>query len=143
MRELRDFYNPNMTAAINGVEYEVECPTAREGLRLRAVFSDPVKAAEVDDLDEINKLFRGKGFDDDGAPSGGLWDELFANGVTWEECLHLGMTALIHYGIGEKPAVSYWESVGKGLTAEPTMARQQSEPKGPVKKPGKKTQTKK
>lgn len=143
MRELRDFYNPNMTASINGTEYEVECPTAREGLRLRALMTDPVKAEQADDLEEINRLFRGKGFDDDGIPSGGLWDELFAGGVSWEECLHLGMTALIHYGIGEKPAVAYWESAGKGLTAEPTTARQQSQPHGPDKKPSRKTRAKK
>lgn len=134
MRELRDFYNPNMTASINGTEFEVECPTAREGLRLRAIFSDPVQANKVDDLEEINRLFRGKGFDEHGVPSGGLWEELFAGGVSWEECLHLGMTALIHYGIGEKPAVAYWESAGKGLTAEPMRARHQSEPKGPTRK---------
>ena len=33
MRELRDFYNPNMTASINGHEYEVPAPSARDGLR--------------------------------------------------------------------------------------------------------------
>ena len=58
MRELRDFYNPNMTASINGHEYEVPAPSARDGLRLRAIMADKERAEKIDDLAEIHKLFR-------------------------------------------------------------------------------------
>ena len=134
MRELRDFYNPNMTASINGHEYEVPAPSAREGLRLRAIMSDPEKAAKIDDLAEIHKMFRGTAFDDDGLPVGGVWDKLWANDVTWGEAVHLGVTAVMYYGIGEKAAVAYWESAGKGLTADPERAVVETEPAGPTPK---------
>lgn len=133
MRELRDFYNPNMTASINGHEYEVPAPSARDGLRLHALFADPEKAAEVNDLAEIHKLFGGTAFEDE-LPVGGLWDELWDHGATWEEATHLGITGLIYYGIGVKAAVAYWESAGKGLTADPIRAATESEPKGPTPK---------
>lgn len=134
MRELRDFYNPNMTASINGHEYEVPAPSAREGLRLRAIMSDPERANKINDLAEIHKLFRGTAFEDDGLPVGGLWDELWENGATWDEATHLGVTAVLYYGIGEKVAVAYWESAGKGLTADPEKAVTETEPKGPTPK---------
>ena len=98
MRELRDFYNPNMTAAINGHEYEVPAPSARDGLRLRSIMSDPAKANNIDDLAEIHKIFRGTAFDDE-LPVGGVWDELWANDVTWPEAIHLGVTAVLYYGL--------------------------------------------
>ncbi len=134
MRELRDFYNPNMTASINGHEYEVPAPSAREGLRLRAMMSDRERANKVNDLAEIHKLFGGTAFEDDGLPVGGLWDELWAHGATWDEATHLGVTAVLYYGIGEKVAVAYWESAGKGWTADPEKAVTETEPKGPTPK---------
>lgn len=133
MRELRDFYNPNMTAAINGHEYEVPAPSARDGLRLRSIMSDPAKANNIDDLAEIHKIFRGTAFDDE-LPVGGVWDELWANDVTWPEAIHLGVTAVLYYGIGEKAAAAYWESAGKGITADPQRAAVENEPKGPTPK---------
>ncbi|WP_297453247.1 hypothetical protein [uncultured Corynebacterium sp.] len=131
MRELRDFYNPNMTASINGTEYEVPAPSAREGLRLHALFADPEKAANAKELDEIHHLFGGTGYEES-LPVGGLWDTLWDDGVTWGEAMHLGMTALVYYGIGEKAAISYWESAGKGLTADPVRATAETEPTGPT-----------
>lgn len=134
MRELRDFYNPNMTASINGTEFEVPAPSARDGLRLRAIMADPDRANKIDDLAEIHKLFGGTAFEESGLPVGGLWDKLWENGVTWDEATHLGITAVLYYGIGEKAGVAYWESAGKGLTADPQRAVVETEPKGPTPK---------
>ena len=81
-----------------------------------------------------DRLFRGTAFEDDGLPVGGLWDELWENEVTWEEATHLGVTAVLYYGINEKAAVAYWESAGKGLTADPQRAVVETDPKGPTPK---------
>ena len=46
MRDLRDFYDPHLYATINGTRFRVDCPTAAEGFKLRAVMADPKRAAE-------------------------------------------------------------------------------------------------
>ena len=48
MRDLRDFYDPHLYATINGTRFRVDCPTAAEGFKLRAVMADPKRAAEID-----------------------------------------------------------------------------------------------
>ena len=141
MRDLRDFYNPNLTATINGHEYTVECPTAAEGVKLRMMMADTEKAAEMNDLEQINKLFKGDSDDPQGLlnsgeiPTGGLWDELWANNVTLPEAMHLGLTAVMYYGIGENVALLHWESAGKGLAATLEAMETEPDPVKPEEKP--------
>ena len=141
MRDLRDFYNPNMTATINGHEFTVECPTAEEGVKLRMVMGDPEKARDLDDFDQINRLFKGdesnnNDMADEGKlPTGGLWDELWAHGVTVPEAFHLGVTAVMYFGIGENVAILHWESLGKGLTATEETKATEPDPAKPEEKP--------
>lgn len=134
MRDLRDFYNPNLTATINGTEFTVPAPTAAEGLHLHMLINDPEKAEQANDFEIINRLFHGdNGNTEDTlkagkAPTGGLWDELWDAGVTFPEALHLGMTAVMYYSVGEDAAVGVWESVGKGITADPVVAEKEPQP---------------
>lgn len=134
MRDLRDFFNPNLTATIGGHEFTVPCPTAAEGLRIRMIMATPEKAKQLNDFEEINRLFHG---DEDNptrinngeAPTGGLWDELWEHDVTYPEAIHLGITAVMYYGIGENVALLHWESLGKGLTATQEEQTNQPAPK--------------
>lgn len=121
MRDLRDFYNPHLTATINGQTFTVECPSAAEGLRLRMWATQPDRVTIGADLIEINKLFRGDPLDPEGqpeVPTGGLWDELWDAGVTWDEAFHLGVTAFMYFSHGEDVAMAHWESAGESPKAE-------------------------
>lgn len=134
MRDLRDFFNPNLVCRINGTEFTVPAPTAEEGLHLHMLINDPDKAAQANDFDIINRLFRGDDTNSDQklaegkVPTGGLWDELWDGGVTFPEAMHLGMTAVMYFSVGEDAAVGVWESVGKGITADPMVAEREPEP---------------
>ena len=82
MRDLRDFYDPHLYATINGTRFRVDCPTAAEGFKLRAVMADPKRAAEMNEIEVINQLFKGELSDDPTEmPTGGLWDEMAEAGV--------------------------------------------------------------
>lgn len=135
MRDLRDFFTPDMTATIGGHTYTVKSPTAHDGLRLAALMNDPERAQkETTDLKEINILFRGDSDDPDALvnegtpPTGGLWDELWENGATFAEAIHLGLTAIMYYALGEAAAEVQWESVGKGEHATTEEAAKEPTP---------------
>lgn len=112
MRDLRDFYDPHLHATINGTRFTVECPNAQDGFKLRAIMADPQLAQGANEITLINQLFKGDELPEDPTqlPTGGLWDEMVAAGVTWPEMLHLGLTAIHYFGLGEEIALRYWES---------------------------------
>ena len=114
MRDLRDFYSPHFSASINGHKFTVECPSAEDGIRLKLMVTNPDKIARDDDLTEINRLFKGDPIEESQftLPTGGLWDELWAAGVTWDEAIHLGTTAFAYFAYGEAAAVVLWEGAG-------------------------------
>lgn len=50
---------------------------------------------------------------DRGEYRGGVWSEMFDNGVRWVQVMRAGQTALLYTGLGEAQAVAYWTG-GKG-----------------------------
>lgn len=124
MRDLRDFYSPHFKATINGTEFEVKCPSAREGVRLQLAMSVPEEAGKLNEVEEINKLFGSK-LDKDGLPTGGLWSELNKAGVTYAEGMHLGTAALMYFGLGEEVAVWFWENGGIAANEDNTPKGQE------------------
>lgn len=116
LEDLRKTFDPSLTAEINGHVFRVEPPTAREGLILRSKFLDVEKVKQLNELEEINRLFRGE-LDENGIPFGGLWDELDAAGVGVEEAIHFGMTAVYYWGVGADFAIEHWQSLGKAQAA--------------------------
>lgn len=140
MRDLRDFYDPHLYATINGVKFRVDCPNAKDGFRLRALMADPKRAAEVNEMETINMLFKGTLSDDPTEmPSGGLWDELADAGVTWPEMIHLGITAIHFYGLGEEVAMRWWNHADNTSEDEGEAGETGKAPAPTKKKPVKKT----
>lgn len=115
--DLHQSYKPGMTATIGKHTYRVEAPSAKDGLRLKLMLSDAEAAAEFDPMAEINTIFGGE-IDADGIPQGGLWDDLDTNGVTLDEAVHLGMTAIHYFAFGAESAREYWGTLGKILGEE-------------------------
>lgn len=109
MRDLREFYDPDLHLPINGVTYTVKCPTAEAGLRIKRHFLDP----ESDPMQEvyiIAELFGAEYDPDSDTMTGGLWDEMNAGGVAYEEIMHVGNTAMAHYGVSPEFGELWWET---------------------------------
>lgn len=135
--DLAKYRNPNLVLTIDGHSYEIPQPNARDGLRIRQLFALEY-LSDATEVEEIMKLLGAKwvpdvktvpvidpatlqpAVDEDGEVvtrsedhgmwSGGLWDEMVANGVSWDDMLHAGRTALVDVGVGRIAAQAYWES---------------------------------
>lgn len=174
--DLAVFHDPNLHLTIRGKKYTIPQPNAKEGLRIRQLFGAQF-LSDATEVEEIMKLLGADWvpeirsaevrdpmtgapvLDDDGKPviaeedhgmwAGGLWDEMVADGVTWDELLHVGRTALIDVGVGRIAAEVHWksgltptlpdaeESEGNSLPAPPAPnreARRAAAKKAPAKK---------
>ena len=99
--------------------------------------ADPKRAAQMNEIEVINKLFKGTLSDDPTEmPTGGLWDEMAKAGVTWPEMLHLGITAVHFYGLGKEVALRWWDSASTETEDNPESGETG---KAPDTKPKKKT----
>ncbi|QMV84096.1 hypothetical protein HW450_06785 [Corynebacterium hindlerae] len=112
LTDLHDFFTPHLTAPIGGHTYTVESPDAETGLYIKKVMNDEELLKTVDDVEIINRLFKGK-INKDGVPKGGLWAELEENNVPFVEQIHLGITAVYFFAYGPEAAKTHWESLGK------------------------------
>lgn len=158
LQELRDFHDPDLVLTIGGKEYRIPQPSASKGLRIRQLFAmqqigddteldhvaNILGAKWVENIVEVPVLHVMTGepiLDDNGEPLiekqdhgeyvGGLWSEMDADGVTWEELMHAGRTALIDIGMGRTVATSHWV---KGLA--PYLAEGAAEGNALPLKPG-------
>lgn len=149
--DLRKFRDPDLILPIGGKEYRIKSPSALEGLRIRQLFAANVIGDESE-LEEIAKILGAVWvpsvrqvhsmnpmtgepvLDDDGDPvvveedfghfEGGVWSQMDADGVTWDEIMHAGRTALIDVGLGRIVAQAQWlsgadESGGQGNPLPP------------------------
>lgn len=109
MRDLREFHDPHLYLPINGKTYTVKAPTAELGLRIKRHTVDP----DSDPSQEIKFIAEllGATYDEDtDTMTGGLWDELNADGVPYTEILHVGNTAMAHYGVSPEFGEMWWET---------------------------------
>lgn len=124
MRDLRDFHDPDLHLPIGGKVYTIKSPNADHGLRLRMALSSPdLRWTDTEEIEELAKLLGATvTTQSNGDPSfsGGVWDQLVNDGITWEEIVHVGRTALIHYGQGHALAEVFWETALGGESGNPT-----------------------
>lgn len=106
--DLREFYDPALVLPIGGKTYRIAAPSQADTLAVRAV----LQGAEVSDgeyLDRIMALL-GAARAEDGAYSGGLVDEMTADGLSWPELLRVAETAALHFGESETRARAWWSA---------------------------------
>lgn len=135
--DLRKFRDPDLILPIGGKQYRIKSPSALEGLRIRQLFAanvigDESELAEiakilgahwVPDVRSVHSMDPVTGealLDGDGDPivveadfghyEGGVWSQMDADGVTWDEIMHAGRTALIDVGLGRIVAQAQWLS---------------------------------
>lgn len=133
--ELRTFFDPALVLPIGDKEYRIPQPNAEAGLRIKQLFAAKILSSATE-LEHIMELFGAEWVpdiqqvpvlnpitgepvvDDDGNPvteeqdhgmwSGGVWSEMVADGVSWEEMMHAGRTALMDIGMGRVVAEQHW-----------------------------------
>ncbi|WP_336819016.1 DUF7426 family protein [Gordonia sp. MMO-8] len=134
-QDLREFHDPDLLLPIGGKEYRIPQPDAARGLEIRQLFAsdvlneatelehimDILGAVWVPDVQQVHVLNPITGLpelDDDGEPivdekdfgkwDGGVWSEMVEAGITWEEIMHAGRTAMIDVGMGRVVAETHW-----------------------------------
>lgn len=176
MQDLDTFFDPDWYPVINGKTYRVPEPTAADGLRLVRAMTDPKrslddaaelamiakilgavwvpKLVEVVQYDDVTfmPILDDQGqpvtrTEDDGEYEGGVWSELEADGVGHSRVMHLGLSALVYYGLGSRLGEAHWlGAVGdQGNPPPPATGDRSSKPakRAAAKKAAKKAPTKK
>ncbi|QDH47619.1 tail assembly chaperone [Gordonia phage Madeline] len=138
-KDLNEFFKPGLQLPIRGKTYTIPSVNAEDGLRLRLLFSDPsVSLTDEGELKEIMTLLGAEwvpkietvnvtdpttgGFAvdktgevltteaDRGSYQGGIYQEMADDGLSWEEIIHAGKTALFNAGLGRTLAEVFWET---------------------------------
>ena len=106
--DLRDFYDPALVLTVGGKEYRIAPPSQKETLAVRAV----ITGAKVPDEEYLDRIFAlvGATRDVDGSFTGGLVDEMNADGCAWAEIMRVTETAALHYGDSATEARQWWSA---------------------------------
>ncbi|GAB2646334.1 hypothetical protein GCM10027169_13160 [Gordonia jinhuaensis] len=107
--DLDEFFDPAMRLTIRGVEYVINPPSVKDGIKIRLFFDDPKKKGTgLDRLHWMAKLL-GATFDPEAEEfSGGVWSQMEADGCSAEEILRAGNAALLRWGVNSEVAQVFW-----------------------------------
>lgn len=109
MRDLREFHDPHLHLPIGGQDVTIESPTADQGLRIkRHMYAG--ESTPQDEMRMIATLFHADYNEESDTMSGGKWDELNDLGLSLQEIIHVGNTALAHFGVGPEFGEFWWEN---------------------------------
>ncbi|QFP96801.1 tail assembly chaperone [Gordonia phage Mcklovin] len=178
-KDLSEFFTPGLQLPIRGKTYNIPAVNAEEGLRIRMLFADPtVSLTDEGELKEIMTLLGaewvpkketvqltdpttgGPALDEEGnvqtaevdrgSYTGGVYQEMADDGLSWDEIMHAGRTALLDAGLGRTVAEVHWETgladdaSGNPLPPKPGAAEQPVEfPNRAAKRAAKNTTPKK
>lgn len=146
-QDLSEIFNPGLALPIRGKTYTIPAPSAEDGLRLHMHFHDPsMSFTDERELAEIMKLLGAKwepnevqidltnpdtgmplvddngsiitATVDQGTYKGGVYQEMADDGLSWDEIMHAGRTALIDAGLGRTMAEANW-TIAKGDSGNP------------------------
>ncbi|RJO69769.1 hypothetical protein D5S18_28110 [Nocardia panacis] len=96
LRDLSEFYDPDLSLPIGGVVYKIKSPGIREADRLRLlIIDDSLTAAQ--EYEEIVKIL--------GAARG----DMARDGVPDTMAMHAGRTALLHFGGSPDMGRANWQ----------------------------------
>ncbi|MDK8469821.1 hypothetical protein QP966_07540 [Corynebacterium accolens] len=87
----------------------MKSPNAELGLEIKRFTADP-EADPTEEIFYVAKLLEATYDKDTDTMDGGLWDEMSADGVPYEECMHVGNTAMAHYGVSPEFGELWWET---------------------------------
>ncbi|MGV9662577.1 DUF7426 family protein [Nocardia niigatensis] len=96
LRDLTEFYDPDLSLPIGGRIYKIKSPGIREADRLRAIILDDSLTA-AQEFAEIVKIL------------GPAREEMAVNDVPDTMALHAGRTALLHFGGSPDMGRANWQ----------------------------------
>ncbi|MBV6758352.1 DUF7426 family protein [Rhodococcus opacus] len=95
LRDLTEFYDPNLYLPINGKQYKVLAPPKKKADELRLLIVDKTVTLQQE-RDEFEALL------------GPALDEMVADNVPDPVITHAGRTALLHFGGNAKLGAANW-----------------------------------
>ncbi|MEV1003400.1 hypothetical protein [Nonomuraea sp. NPDC050202] len=125
-RNLDEFFDPNLRLPIGGKTYVVPPPDAEVGLLVQRLMHAGIAAEAGHEVDQeglsalAESVINNESKDTDLYQRllGGVWDEMFADGLDWPVIQHVGETALIWVAAGADAAEKHWDA-GSGEAAAP------------------------
>lgn len=176
-QDLSDFFTPGLDLPIRGKTYHIPEPSAADGLRLMQLVAATALDG-ITESREALKLLGAKWvveeetvpafdpetgsqlLDDDGNPVtreikmgrwvGGVYDEMSADGLSMDEIVHAGITALVKTAQGLERAEEFWnerglaaKAVASGNPAPPASGANRAQKRAAAKAPAKKAAAKK
>lgn len=100
--DLQTFFDPDLKLPVGGRVYRIPCPSARDGLVLRARMLSGQNISDTEELAMLRQL------------CGETWDELMSS-QPWPVVVHAARTGLVYYGYGPESAERFWEEGLQGL----------------------------
>jgi hypothetical protein len=94
---LESFFDPDLRLPVGDKVYVIPCPTAEDGLKLKARL---LTGESMDNAEELKTLKSLCGKE--------LWDRL-QHEQSWPKICHIARTGLVHYGYGPEAAELFWE----------------------------------
>lgn len=124
-RDLDEFFDPSLRLPIGGKTYTVPPPDAEVGLLCQRLMHAGLaaQAGQEVDQDGLNRLADAVLSDEQEKDLykrllGPVWEELFADRVSWPVIQHVGETALLWVAAGVDAAARHWEA-GAGEAQAP------------------------
>ncbi|QIS18527.1 DUF7426 family protein [Nocardia terpenica] len=96
LRDLTEFYDPDLSLPIGGVIYKITCPGITEADRLRSLVADETLTATQEYAEIITILGQAR-------------EEMASNGVPDTMAMHAGRTALLHFGGSPDLGRAHWQ----------------------------------
>ncbi|WP_420819222.1 DUF7426 family protein [Nonomuraea lactucae] len=133
-RELDEFFDPSLRLPAGGRTYVIPPPDAEVGLLCQRLMHAglAVEAGQQVDEEGLHQLAETV-LDDNQEKDlyrrilGPVYDELFADKVSWPVIQHVGQTALVWVAAGLEAAAKHWESVsGEGQAPNRATRRAQA-----------------
>lgn len=176
-QDLSDFFTPGLDLPIRGKTYHIPEPSAADGLRLMQLVAataldgitesrEALKllgaewVVEEETVPAFDPETGSQLLDDDGNPVtreikmgrwvGGVYDEMSADGLSMDEIVHAGITALVKTAQGLERAEEFWnerglaaKAVASGNPVPPASGANRAQKRAAAKAPAKKAAAKK
>lgn len=109
MRDLREFHDPNLHLPIMGKDIIIKSPNADEGLKIKSHIYNG-DATVQDEMRFIAMFLRAEYDEETDTFHGGLYDTLNDMGLTIQEIIHVGNTAMAHFAVNPAYGEYWWEN---------------------------------
>ncbi|MGW3572174.1 DUF7426 family protein, partial [Streptomyces sp. NPDC000941] len=126
---LDELFDDALELPIRGKTYRIPSPTAEDGLKVQRITTLAARLVAGGEAIDTNLL------DDDEERDlfqlclGPVFEELRADGVTWSQLRHTGLTAMFWIVSGVETAEQYWKAAGDPSQLAPNRETRRAQKK--------------